>query len=182
MLQHIVDKCNELNAKYDSHIKIFGTEAWKKVSRLAIAVAGYTVSTDETYQNIVVTKECVDFAVEFFEKLYDNDTFKLKEYVDRERSFTEIDAKGIEDLEKIYAMHAALLNQLEQTSYSGRNELMASTGLTGDEFNKQINVLVKGMYVRWYGQQLVATERFRKGMAKIDRNSTKHPVVGSVDI
>lgn len=182
VLQHIVDKCNELNAKYDSHIKIFGTEAWKKVSRLAIAVAGYTVSTDETYQNIVVTKECVDFAVEFFEKLYDNDTFKLKEYVDRERSFTEIDAKGIEDLEKIYAMHAALLNQLEQTSYSGRNELMASTGLTGDEFNKQINVLVKGMYVRWYGQQLVATERFRKGMAKIDRNSTKHPVVGSVDI
>ena len=51
---YIIGAANDLNSKYDCHIKIFGTEAWKKVARLAIAVAAYTVSTDETYNNIIV--------------------------------------------------------------------------------------------------------------------------------
>ena len=38
---HIMARSNELNKEFDSHIKISGTEAWKKLSRLAIAVAGY---------------------------------------------------------------------------------------------------------------------------------------------
>ena len=35
----IVTLCNELNKKYDPHIKNFGTEAWKKVAHLAITTA-----------------------------------------------------------------------------------------------------------------------------------------------
>ena len=62
---YILEKCNELNQEYDSHIKIFGTEAWKKVTRLAIAIAGYTVSTDETYEKIIITKEHVDTAIDY---------------------------------------------------------------------------------------------------------------------
>ena len=179
VLEYIVQKCNELNEDYDSHIKIFGTEAWKKVSRLSIAVAGYIVSTDETYENIIVTKECVDYAVKYFRKIYDNPTFKLKEYVERERQFSEIDEEGVLLLEKLFVMNASLLNQLEQSSQSSRPELMAATGLTNDEFNRVMNAMIKGMYVRHYGQNIMATERFRKGMALIDRNST-HALVGNI--
>ena len=82
---YILEKCNELNQEYDSHIKIFGTEAWKKVTRLAIAIAGYTVSTDETYEKIIITKEHVDTAIDYLISCYDNSTFKLKEYVTTER-------------------------------------------------------------------------------------------------
>ena len=64
--RYILNKANELNAKYECHIKIFGTEAWKKITRLSLAVAAYTVSTDETYENIVLTQEHVDYAVSFF--------------------------------------------------------------------------------------------------------------------
>ena len=48
---YIVNTANELNKVYEGHIKIFGTEAWKKLARLSIAVAGYVCSTDETYEN-----------------------------------------------------------------------------------------------------------------------------------
>lgn len=170
--KYIIKRCNELNNKYDSHIKIFGTEAWKKVTRLAIAVAGYIVSTDETYENIVVTKECVDYAVNFYTAIYDNSTFKLAQYVNRERMYSEIDEEGIARLEELYVSHTALLNQLEQSSVCSRNELMAATGLVQDEFNKTINNLVQGMFVRFQGQTIIPTERFRKGMSSINRNSS----------
>lgn len=181
VLEYIIEQCNTLNDKYDSHIKIFGTEAWKKVTRLAIAVSGYIVSTDETYENIVVTKEAVDFAVEFYTKIYDNPTFKLKEYVDNERAYSEIDADGVERLQDIYTGQAALLNQLEMTSTNSRNELMAATGLSTEEFNKVMNSLIKGMFVRYIGQNIMATERFRKGMAMINRN-IEHPRHGEVSV
>ena len=54
---YIIEKSNSLNEQYGCHIKIFGTETWKKLSRLAIAVAGYLVSTDDSYENIIVQKE-----------------------------------------------------------------------------------------------------------------------------
>lgn len=180
VIQYIVSQCNELNKDYDSHIKIFGTEAWKKISRLAIAVAGYTVSTDETYENIIVTKECVDFAVKFYRGIYDNDTFKLKQYVDRERAFTQIDEAGVERLQELYISNTALMDQLEQASICSRNELMAATGLSQDDFNKTINNMVKGMFVRFQGQSIIPTERFRKGMARIDKENIRHSKIGEL--
>lgn len=172
VLQHIVDTCNDLNEDYDSHIKIFGTEAWKKVSRLAIAIAGYIVSTDETYENIIVTKECVDAAAEFYRKIYDNPTFKLKEYVDRERLFTEVDEESTIVLQDLYIHNSSLLNQLEQSSHASRPELMAVTGLTNEEFNRLMNILIKNMFIRYFGQTIVATERLRKTMPLINKKTT----------
>lgn len=181
VLEYIVEQCNLLNKKYDSHIKIFGTEAWKKVTRLAIAVAGYIVSTDETYENIIVTKETVDFAVSFYERIYDNKTFKLKEYVDNERAYTQIDQAGVDRLQELYVANAALLRQLEMSSNSSKNELMAATGLTNDEFNRIMNNLIRGLFVRYFGQNIVATERFRKGMSMINRN-VDHAVIGELSV
>lgn len=169
VLEHIVDKCNHLNDEFDSHIKIFGTEAWKKVTRLAIAIAGYTVSTDDTYENIIVTKEHVDYAVNYMRELYDNDTFRLREYVSRQRKLSEIDDDGITALQDLFIGSPSLLIQLEESSYSSRNELMAATGQTNDEFNLVMNSLIKGNFVQYRGQAIMPTERFRKGMRHIDK-------------
>lgn len=180
VLEHIVDKCNHLNDQYDSHIKIFGTEAWKKVTRLAIAVAGYTVSTDETYENIVVTKEHVDYAVDYMTKLYDNDTFRLKEYVSKQRKMSEIDDEGVQSLQDLYIGSPSLLIQLEESSYSSRNELMAATGQTNDDFNVVMNNLIRGNFVQYKGQAIMPTERFRKGMRLINKTDTYVPKLGEI--
>ena len=106
---------DKLNEKYDCHIKIFGTECWKKLSRLSIAIAGYTVSTDDTFNNIVVTKEHVDYAYNMFIELYDNPVFRLKEYVENERKYNCIDDAGVRLLQELYIKLPQLLIPLSPT-------------------------------------------------------------------
>lgn len=181
-LQYIVEQCNKLNEEYDTHIKIFGSEAWKKVTRLSIAVAGYLVSTDETYENIVVNTEHVDYAVSYLRRIYDNETFRLKEYVQRERLYSRIDDEGIETLQDIFTSNPTMLDQLDQNSYSTRQELMAATGLNQDDFNATLNRLIRGLFVTYRGAYIAPTERFRKGMRQVDRVNYRASKIGEQEI
>ena len=169
---YIIQKSNELNAAYDCHIKIFGTEAWKKLSRLAIAVAGYVVSTDESYQNIVVKKEHVDFATQLLIALYDNPTFRLKEYVENERKYNQIDDDGVRLLQELYIKVPQLLLMLEQETRPSRNSLMAAVGLNADTYNGYMSQMIRGSFVKLNGMDVMPTERFRLGMARINRNGS----------
>lgn len=171
VLNYIIDCANDINDKYDCHIKIFGTEAWKKISRLAIAVAGYLVSTDDSYENIIVTKEHVDYAMDFFEKLYNNNTFRLKEYVEHERKYSTIDEEGIQVLQDLFIKCPALLLQLEQSAKTNKNTLQAATGLNADDYNKLMNQLTSSSFVQLSKYDIIPTERFRLGMYKINRNT-----------
>lgn len=167
---YIVEKSNALNEEYNCHIKIFGTEAWKKLSRLAIAVAGYLVSTDDTYENIVVTREHVDYAVAMYISLYDNPVFRLKEYVLNERKYNTIDDEGVGRLQELYIKWAPLVIMLEQEARTNRPQLMAAIGLDANTYNGLLNQLIQGSFVRLVGNDILPTERFRLGMAKINRN------------
>lgn len=168
--RYIIDYANNLNKTYDCHIKIFGTEAWKKIARLSIAVAGYLISTDETYENIIVTKEHVDYAVEYMLSLYDNPTFKLKEYVEHEKKFTTIDDEGVSLLQELYNKFPGLVLQLEQCTSASKNMLGASSGLTNDDLNKALTRFTKGLFIRFANHDIVPTERFRLGLSMINRN------------
>lgn len=170
VVEYIFKKCNELNSKYDSHIKIFGTEAWKKVARLATAIAGYVVSTNDTYEKIIVTTECVDEAVDYLISCYDNNTFKLKEYVDNERRYGDIDDDGIKLLQDIYNQSPITLQQLSVLDKTNRMNLTSATGLDNDMYNKLMNRLVQGAFVKFDGYDIVPTERFRKGFGLIDKS------------
>lgn len=175
---YIIRQCNQLNNTYESHIKIFGTEAWKKITRLAITVAGYTVSTDNTYEKIIVKKEHVDYAVDYYVSIYDNETFRLKEYVENERRYEVVDEDGIKALQQMYLTFSTMLVQLEQSSSVTRPELMAATGLSQDHFAQQINQLVQQSFIRFSGQMIYPTLRFRRSMAKIDRATALYKLGG----
>ena len=166
--EYTINKANELNTIYDSYIKIFGTEAWKKIIRVAIAVAGYTVSTNEDFSKIIVKKEHVDYAVNYLVSLYDNTTFRFKEYVDEEKSYAEIDSEGLTNLKNLYSAHAVVLNFLTSNSETNKNNLAAVSGLSSDEFNGLMNSLVKARFVRFAGNEIRPTQRFRQGMLQIN--------------
>lgn len=169
--RYILEKANELNEKYDSHIKIFGTETWKKITRLAIAVAGYTVSTDDTYENIIINKEHVDYSVWFYINIYDNPTFKLKEYVEHERKYSQIDAEGVANLQDIYTKFPALIIQMEQNTTTTKQTLSATTGLVMEELNKALARLTSGLFIRFSNYNIIPTERFRLGLSQINRET-----------
>lgn len=168
---YLIEKANELNRNYDCHIKLFGTEAWKKLARIAIAIAGYVASTDETYENIVVTKEHVDEAVTYMVDLYDNSTFKFKEYVTHERKYTTIDEDGVALLQNIYDKYPMLILQLEQCAEVTKNVLAAATGLTTEDLNKALNSLTKGLFIKFSNYSMTPTERFRLGLGRINRDT-----------
>lgn len=166
---YIVEKANELNEIYDSHIKIFGTEAWKKITRLAISVAGYLVSTDASYGLLLVNKDHVDYAVDFLIKLYDNATFKLKEYVEHEKKYSMIDPDGVAVLQSVFDKNAAFILHLEQVPRTSKNELQAASGMNNDEYNFQMNKLVAGLFIKFSKYDITPTQRFRLGVALINR-------------
>ncbi len=159
---YIVQQANQLNQQYECHIKIFGTEAWKKLARLAIAVAGYTVSTDADMDNIIVTNECVDYAVAFLQRLYDNPTFKLKEFVDEERMYTTTDAQAIAILQALYnGTGFYVIDALRSCSQVSKNMLGASTGRGSEELSKLLTQLSRHKFIRFSNYNIIPTERFR---------------------
>ena len=174
--RYVLEKCNELNKEYDSHIKIFGTEAWKKVSRLAIAIAGYLVSTDSSYERIIVTKEHVDAAVQYLIDCYDNSTFKLREYVAMERMYNEIDEDGIALLQELYNTNPSILLQLERINRTNKQNIMAATGLESNDYNKFMQRLTQGLFITYEGYDIIPTQRFRLGMSKINRAGKIHKI------
>lgn len=169
--KYIVEQANTLNKKYECHIKLFGTEAWKKIARLSIAVAGYVVSSDSTYKNIVVKREHVDYAVQFLTDLYDNETFRLKEYVAHERQYATIDEEGVALLQMVYDKNPMLVLHLEQSASTTKNVLQAVTGLSNDEINKALNILTKGLFLKFSSYDIIPTERFRLGVVKINKKT-----------
>lgn len=165
---YLVERANKLNEEFNSHIKLFGTEAWKKLARLSIAVAGYTVSTDETFENIVVTKDCVDWAEAYYREVYDNDVFKLREYVANERLYSEIDNDGISALQDLYTKYTALVLQLEKSMVCSKNMLSSASGLTTDDLNKALSAMTRCLFIQYQGYDIIPTTRFRKGMKAIN--------------
>ena len=169
--KYIIAQANALNQEYNCHIKIFGTEAWKKLSRLSIAIAGYLVSTDNSFENIIVNTEHVDYAVSLYKELYDNHTFRLREYVANERKYNTIDDEGIALLQQTYIKCPALLIMMEQEAKVSRNSLMAAVGLDAATYNGFMNALIRGSFVKLTANDILPTERFRLGMARINRRS-----------
>ena len=172
----IIEEANELNKEFNCHIKIFGTEAWKKITRLAIAIAGYCVSTDDTYEHIVVNTTHVTAAVKFFRHIYDNSVFKLKEYVENERRYSTTDEAAITLLQDIWNKTPGIVQQLEQYASVTKNMLSATTGLGNDELNKTLNRLTKGLFIKVSNFEIVPTERFRLTLARIERNTHINPI------
>ena len=169
--KYIIEENNRLNKEYPSHIKLFGTEAWKKISRLAIAIAGYIVSASENYQDLIVTKECVDYAVQYLIDLYDNSTFKFKEYVQMELRYQTTNEEAKSNLQGIYDKFPSLILQLEQQVDITRAMLESTTGLEPQELRKGLQQLTKGYFIKVDNTTIVPTERFRKTLRNINKGT-----------
>lgn len=168
---HIIEEANKLNREFECHIKIFGTECWKKICRLAIAIAGYCVSTDDTYEHIVVGTTHINAAVKFLRQIYDNSVFKLKEYVQHEKLFSTTDEEAVTLLQDIWNKSTGVVQQLEQYASVTKNMLAATTGLSTEELNRTLNRLTKGLFIRVSNFEISPTERFRLTLTQINRNT-----------
>lgn len=169
--KYLWEASESLNRTFNTHVRLFGTEAWMKLARIAVASAGMLVSTDETFEKIVVTKHHVEWAKNFLIRLYDNDVFKLKQFVQEQRKFTEIDDALIKEMQELYYGNSTMFNFLEMSSGTTRASLKDISGLNSDDFAVVLNNMSRLYLFQWSsGTTIVPSERFRKGLAKINRN------------
>lgn len=167
IMEYIVTKANELNSQYNTHIKLFGAEAWKKLARLAIAVAGMVVSTDDEFCQLIVKKEHVDWAYAFFIRIYDNPIFNLQQYVEVQRRYNHCDDEAIQAVQNLYNNHATMLLELNMSAVMSARQLQAVSGLEQKDYTRVVNQLVRYAFIQYQGDKIVPTPRFREAMKHV---------------
>ena len=168
--QYAVKQANELNKQYGSFINIFGVEACQKIMRIGIAIAGYLCSTDETFEQIIVTEEHIDEAIKLLLELYDNSTFKLKEYVEEEKKCNTITQEDRDVLEEIWKISSILLDYLFKNPQTTKVNLQMVSGLENDRFNRVIYKLAKQNLIRIDKSFIFTTNKYTKGFNEMDRS------------
>jgi DNA primase len=160
--EYIVQVANELNERYDTDVKFFGAECWKKIARIATACAGATFSCDDSFTRIRVTKESVDWARSFLVRNYDNNIFRLGEYVREKRNYNETNEAVNTIVAGICRSNPIVVKTLlNSVSPVPMGNLQAVSGLERNQFSELINKLSSNFLVTVSAQGLLATRRFR---------------------
>ena len=171
--EYIVHHANQLNLQFDSRIKFFGVEAWKKIARIAVACAGATFSTDNG-ENLIVRREHIDWASEFLRKCYDNDLFRLREYV-RERKLLDETSEAVNQLVgTLLRTNRTLMTTIHKTlSPMSMYNIQAISGLDRDKFSQIINILSSNHLIKVTKEGIEPTRRFRQAIDAVRRTEQK---------
>lgn len=169
---YIWEKAEELNKKFECNFPLFGTTTDKKLARFCVALATLLVNTDETYENVIVTKDIVDYIVKFLNRIYDNETFKLKNYADEYKEYSICSDKDIKTLESLYTNNSTLINFLVSNSKTSRANLSAISGKEPSKFSVTFNNLVKHKFIRLSLDNVMPTDKLRQAFKQINKDFT----------
>ena len=165
---YIWDKAEELNDMFESNFPLFTTTTSLKLSRFSVALASLLINTDASYRNVIVTKEIVDYIVDWLISIYDNDVFKLKEYKTEYESYKTVTPEDTKRLNDMYSRNAVLLNYLAHQSSTTQPTMKAVSGLDSDDFGKVFNRLVQYKMIRLSKGNMYPTGKFQKAMRELD--------------
>lgn len=160
--EYIVQVANELNEKYDTDIKFFGAECWKKVARIATACACATFSCSDDWNSAIVTKHHVDWASDFLTRNYDNNVFRLGDYVRERRAYNETNESVNQIVASICKSSPMVVKTLlNSVSPVPMGNLQAVSGLERNQFSELVNKLSSNFLVTVNPNGLLATRRLR---------------------
>lgn len=137
--QAILDAATRMGQRYSSRIPIVeAADQRLKIARLSVAAAACVASTDETYQNIVVLPEHVEFVVNFMHEIYDAKSFGYDRLSDQDAETSDSSTTNIARLRAIFlALPMVDANEMSrilyQLPYFSRATLEDYTGLAKDD-------------------------------------------------
>ncbi|MDA2681065.1 CHC2 zinc finger domain-containing protein [Bacillus cereus group sp. Bc011] len=170
-----IDYLNECAHKlYDTfgdYHNFIGTEGRDKLARFAVATAGLVCSMDITGNQLVIKQEHINFAFHYIRKMYDNELFRLREYVNGQREYEEADQVSTQICQNLYVQATAVIQFLENHQEIYANQLQLISGMDQESFSKMFNTLQRAKLVRMIDNKFVPTMRFRKSMRKIEKGS-----------
>jgi hypothetical protein len=167
---YIWETAEKLNSVFECNFPLFGTTTSKKLARFCVALAALIVSVDDSYENIVVTKEIVDYMAKYLISIYDSSTFKLKEYADEYKAYNECTDKDIKVLQDLYANNSTMFNFLNGVSRTSRANLASISGMEASKFHPIFNKLAANKFIRLNMDNIYPTDKFRKAFNAIDKS------------
>lgn len=168
---YIWQRAEYLNNIFECNVPIFGTTTSKKLARFSVALASLLTNTDTEYQNVVVTKEIVDYMVDFLESNYRSHYFKLDKVKEEWQSYSTYTEAEVAEIEELYPNNSTLFEFLANQSRTTRANLQAISGKDRDEFGLIFNKLVQLRLIRLNMESAYPTEKFRKVYAIMKRLS-----------
>ena len=142
--QDILDASNHLADKYGAAINTplcNSADLRLKIARLSTAYAALRCSTDETFENIVVTEGCVKTIVAFLEKIYSHQNCSLDKYADVQK---QLNILSEEEYQEIKAKILAQIENEEEKERHTTKELiktfMVHNRIKGVDLSEQIDV------------------------------------------
>lgn len=167
---YIWEKAEELNKLFECNFPLFGTTTSKKLARFCVALASLVMEVDESYENIIVTKEIVDFIVKYLTSIYTSPTFKLREYALDYRSYSEYTDKDVKNLQSLYAHNSTFIDFIGTQNRTTRSNLLSISGLESSKFSPLFNKMVAYKFIRLNNDNVYPTNKFRKVYNLIDKN------------
>lgn len=171
--QLLIDKQNYLQGKYKSAYNFIGVEGWQKILRLAVAVAAMCVSTDETYEKVIIRKEHIEWVSDFIDREYGSKVFRLHTVAEEERAYQVVDEPGVKSLEALSVYASILLEELRRQSQVSSQTLKTLSGLDVEKFTGAINILAKFRMVTFDGNNIIPSLRFRESMEQLDSRKAR---------
>lgn len=159
--KYLWQRSQELNEKFDTNIKFFGPEAYKKLARIAVSIAGMCFSHDGTGETISVQQSHVDWAVDFLTRCYDNSTFRLSVYVERQKRTMTTNEEVNAVFAGLVKGQGMLMKVLSENGVIHMNQLQLMTGLNRDQFGDVISTLAAHGLIENTRDGVMATMRFR---------------------
>ena len=151
-----------LNEAYATDVKLLGAESSKKLARFAVACAACCFSCDETGEKIVVNREHVDWAEYYLNRCYDDDVFRLKEYVEERRMYNTLNPEVEAVVHRMMnndTSHVLIRELVRSTEPISQLNLRNISGMDVDLFAKTINFLSRHYLIYNQARGITATRR-----------------------
>lgn len=159
---YIWEKAEELNKLFECNFPLFGTTTSKKLARFCVALASLLMNVDDSYENIIVTRDIVDFMSDYLIKIYTSPVFKLRDYALDYRAYSEYNEKDIEELQRLYTNNSTFIDFIGTQNRTTRGNLLSISGLDGTKFSPLFNKMVAFKFIRLNGDNVYPTNKFRK--------------------
>ena len=168
--QLIYELSTDLNKRYPLHIKLFGSECWKKLARISIAAACYTVSTDEDMKKVLVTPEHVRWAAQFMEKTYNNQLFKIKETCNQYMATINPSNADTQVLQKYYIRYGEAIEMLMEQGKMPKSTFKDVFG-NDNEASTVMRVLISRHFITADAKDVMVTVKFKNTYPLLDREN-----------
>jgi len=163
----ILDSVMNLVDKYKSDIHLIESADFRlKLSRISISIAAITFSTDETFENIVVKKEHVEYACKFIDKIYSKEACGYDIYAKRRSKETTL--RNVDEVkERIVSFGKDFTECLSDATFIRISDLEDFGDLERSEAQQLISFLVKNRAIKRKSQFYVKTPAFIQTLKRI---------------